>query len=35
MRVFELARVREGRIAAYYAGFRSEGAALKAVGLEE
>jgi ketosteroid isomerase-like protein len=35
MRVFELARVRDGKIAVYYAGFRSEHAALKAVGLEE
>src|ERR1700741_3439501 len=34
MRVFELARVRDQKIAAYGAGFRSEQAALKAVGLE-
>jgi hypothetical protein len=35
MRVFELARIRDGRIAIYRTGFRSERAALKAVGLEE
>jgi ketosteroid isomerase-like protein len=34
MRVFELAGVRDGKIAAYYAGFRSEHAALRAAGLE-
>jgi hypothetical protein len=35
MRVFELARIRDGRIAIYRTGFRSERAALKAVGLKE
>jgi hypothetical protein len=35
MRVFELARVRDERIDAYHAAFRSEADALKAVGLEE
>jgi hypothetical protein len=35
MRVFEVAAVRDGRLAAYGSGFRSERAALKAVGLEE
>jgi hypothetical protein len=35
MRVFELARVRDERIAVYHAGFRSESTVLKAAGLEE
>ncbi|HEY2181308.1 MAG TPA: hypothetical protein VGH09_06530, partial [Solirubrobacteraceae bacterium] len=35
MRVFEVAHVREGRLAAYGSGFRSEHAALEAVGLKE